>query len=42
MGTLIEQIKITRRLGTGGFTVFNYGQTEAKAVVPLLGLGIMR
>ena len=37
---VIEQIQITRRHKTGGFTIFNYGVTEAKDLVPLLGLGI--
>ncbi|KPL23308.1 MAG: hypothetical protein AMJ75_06335 [Phycisphaerae bacterium SM1_79] len=39
---LIEQINITRRLGTGGFTIFNYGPTQANEVLPLLGKGITR
>ena len=39
---LIEQITVTRRLGTGGFTIFNYAGTEAAHVVPLCGLGITR
>ena len=39
---LIEQINITRRLATGGFTVFNYGPTQANEVLPLLGKGITR
>jgi len=39
---LIDQINITRRLGTGGFTVFNYGELEARSVVPLCGKGITR
>ena len=39
---LIEQIKITRRLGTGGFTIFNYGAPEAGHIAPLCGLGITR
>ena len=39
---LIEQINITRRLNTGGFTVFNYGQTEANDILPHLGRGITR
>lgn len=39
---LIEQINITRRLATGGFTIFNYGVTEANKVLPLLGKGITR
>ncbi len=36
---LIEQIGITRRLGTGGFTIFNYGDSEARRIVPLCGEG---
>jgi uncharacterized lipoprotein YddW (UPF0748 family) len=39
---LIEQIDITRRLKTGGFTVFNYGPREAREVLPLLGRGLTR
>jgi uncharacterized lipoprotein YddW (UPF0748 family) len=39
---LIEQIGITRRLETGGFTVFNYGPQEARDVLPLLGKGLTR
>jgi uncharacterized lipoprotein YddW (UPF0748 family) len=39
---LIEQIKITRQLSTGGFTVFNYGPTEATQILPLLGKGMTR
>ena len=39
---LIEQINITRRLGTGGFTVFNYAEAEARDIVPLTGLGVTR
>ncbi len=39
---LIEQITITRELGTGGFTVFNYGTAEYQDIVPLLGMGITR
>jgi len=39
---LIEQINITRRLGTGGFTIFNFGPTEANEVLPMLGKGISR
>ena len=39
---LIEQIHITRRLGTGGFTIFNYDPTVAEHIVPLAGLGITR
>jgi len=39
---LIEQITITRRLRTGGFTIFNYGVPEAARIVPLCGKGITR
>ncbi|NOZ22745.1 MAG: family 10 glycosylhydrolase [Planctomycetes bacterium] len=39
---LIDQIKITRKLGTGGFTIFNYGVSEAKEMAPLCGKGITR
>jgi len=39
---LIEQITITRRLHTGGFTVFNYGVSAAQDMVPLCGKGITR
>lgn len=39
---LMDFIKITRRLKTGGFTVFNYDPNCAREVVPLCGLGITR
>ena len=39
---LIEQIQITRRYRTGGFTIFNYGVPQAQRVVPLCGQGITR
>ncbi len=39
---LIDQINITRKLHTGGFTIFNYGNSEAKDVVPLCGHGITK
>jgi hypothetical protein len=39
---LIEQINITRRLDTGGFTIFNYSPAEASEVLPLLGKGMTR
>jgi len=39
---LIEQIKITRRHRTGGFTIFNYGSIEARHIVPQCGKGITR
>ncbi|NQU11819.1 family 10 glycosylhydrolase, partial [bacterium] len=37
---VIAQINITRRRGTGGFVLFNYGPGEARDLLPLLGLGI--
>jgi hypothetical protein len=37
---LIEQITITRQHQTHGFTIFNYGITESRELLPLLGLGI--
>ena len=37
--SLIEKIGITRRLGTGGFTIFNYAPAEAREVLPALGKG---
>ena len=39
---LIEQIDITRKLKTGGFTIFNYAPTEAREILPLLGKGTTR
>ncbi len=39
---LIDQIAVTRELATGGFTVFNYAQSEANVVLPLLGMGPTR
>jgi len=39
---VIEQIHITRRFKTGGFTIFNYGVPESRELLPLLGLGITR
>jgi len=36
----IEQITITRRHQTRGFTIFNYGVAECNDLLPLLGLGI--
>ncbi len=39
---LIEQIDITRKHNTGGFTIFNYGPSEAREVLPLLGKGMTR
>ncbi len=37
---VIEQILITRRHQTHGFVIFNYGQTESRELVPLLGMGV--
>jgi uncharacterized lipoprotein YddW (UPF0748 family) len=37
---VIEQINLTRRQGTRGFVIFNYGVTESKDLLPMLGLGI--
>ncbi|MEI7733532.1 MAG: hypothetical protein WCO56_28440 [Verrucomicrobiota bacterium] len=37
---VIEQIQISRKNHTGGFTIFNYGETEARDLLPLLGMGI--
>lgn len=39
---LIEQIEVTRRLQTGGFSIFNYGPAEAAVIVPRCGLGITK
>lgn len=36
------QISITRRHGTKGFVIFNYGEREATETIPLLGLGVTR
>ena len=36
------QIGITRRHGTQGFIIFNYGEREAREILPMLGLGITR
>jgi uncharacterized lipoprotein YddW (UPF0748 family) len=36
----IGQINVTRRHDTKGFIIFNYGVSEAKDLVPMLGLGI--
>lgn len=35
----IDQIEITRRHSTGGFTLFNYGVHESRELLPMLGLG---
>ncbi len=39
---VIEQVSITRRLKTGGFTIFNYADVEAREVVPRCGKGLTR
>ena len=39
---LIEQINVTRKLETVGFTIFNYSPNEANKILPLLGKGITR
>ncbi len=39
---LVEKILITRRLRTGGFTVFDYSPEATRRVVELCGLGITR
>jgi uncharacterized lipoprotein YddW (UPF0748 family) len=39
---LIAQIRIARRLGTKGFTIFNYDPAVAREVLPKMGLGITR
>ncbi|MHC4598282.1 MAG: glycoside hydrolase family 10 protein [Planctomycetota bacterium] len=39
---LIAQIEATRRLKTGGFTVFELGERETKEILPLCGEGITR
>jgi uncharacterized lipoprotein YddW (UPF0748 family) len=36
---VIEQIQITRKHRTGGFTIFNYSPSEARELLPLLGMG---
>ena len=36
----ISQIGITRSHHTGGFTIFNYGVSECRELLPMLGLGI--
>lgn len=39
---LIDQINITRELNTGGFTIFNYAENEARYILPMLGKGVTR
>jgi uncharacterized lipoprotein YddW (UPF0748 family) len=38
----VRQIEITRRHETQGFILFNYGEREAKEIIPTLGLGPTR
>lgn len=37
---LIDQVRVTREYKTGGFTVFEYGPSEARDVLPLCGIGL--
>ena len=39
---VISQIGLTRRYGAKGFIIFNYGESEAKTLLPMLGLGATR
>lgn len=39
---LFDQIRLTRRAHTGGFTVFECSSPSARDIVPLLGLGITK
>jgi len=39
---LIEQVDVTRKAGTGGFMLFNYGYSEAAEIVPQCGLGLTK
>ena len=39
---VIGQIQLARQHDTHGFVIFNYGVTEAKDLVPMLGKGITR
>jgi hypothetical protein len=40
--TLFDQITIARNAGAPGFILFNYGDVEARDIVPLCGMGITR
>ena len=40
MDRVIGQIQIARRHQTNGFVIFNYGGSEARDLLPMLGLGI--
>ena len=42
IGRLIAQIKSTRELKTGGFTLFEYNAEEARDTIPLCGRGMTR
>lgn len=42
MARLVDQVNITRRMGTGGFIVFNYNRSEAEEIMPLCGAGLTR
>jgi hypothetical protein len=35
-------VGVTRKLKTGGFTIFEYAAREAKDIVPRCGLGLTR
>ncbi len=37
-----DQIAVTRRHKTGGFTIFQFGVPELREVVPLCGMGVTR
>jgi uncharacterized lipoprotein YddW (UPF0748 family) len=39
---VIEQVNVTRRLETGGFTIFEYNRPAADTLVPLCGKGLTR
>lgn len=39
---VIGQINITRKHNTKGFIIFNYGENEARDLLPQLGLGVTK
>ncbi len=39
---VIDQVRITRKHKTGGFTIFQYGNAQMDSVVPLCGLGLTK
>ncbi|MFO8011838.1 MAG: family 10 glycosylhydrolase [Phycisphaerae bacterium] len=39
---VIDQVRITRKHKTGGFTIFQYGKAQMESVVPLCGLGLTK